>query len=184
MIKINMKVLDLFSGLGGWSKAFQDRGHKVVTVDIEKKFNPTICKDVMKLTHKDFNGYDFDIVLASPPCTEFSKDTMPDSWNKNRIANPNTLLLQKTLKIIYWVDPKYWIIENVSGARPYFYPFLGKPVKKVGSRYLWGKFPIVDCKQKYGKWRLPPSEDRPALRSLIPYELSLAICKMCENVKI
>jgi len=127
-------VLDLFSGLGGWSKAFKDRGHKVITVDNNPKFNPTICKDIMKLKQKDVNGYTFDIVLASPPCTEFTKDSMPSSWNSSRKVNPNTLLLQKTLKIIYWVDPKYWIIENVSGARPYFYSFLGKPVKKVGSR--------------------------------------------------
>lgn len=28
-----MEVLDLFSGLGGWSKAFQDRGHTVVPVE-------------------------------------------------------------------------------------------------------------------------------------------------------
>ena len=93
-------VLDLFSGLGGWSKAFKDRGHKVITIDNNPKFNPTICKDIMKLKRKDFDGYNFDILLASPPCTEFSKSNMPDSWNKNCSANPDTLLLQKTLKIM------------------------------------------------------------------------------------
>jgi len=178
-----MKVLDLFSGLGGFSQAFKDRGHTVITVDNEPKFKPDICKDIIKLSKKDFNGYNFDIILASPPCTEFSKDNMPSSWNKNRSVNPDTLLLQKTLKIIYWIKPRYWIVENVSGARPYFYPFLGEPVKKVGSRYLWGNFPIMDVKSLYGKWKLSPSGDRPALRSLIPYDLSLAICKMCENIR-
>jgi len=175
-------VLDLFSGLGGWSKAFKDRGHQVITVDNNPEFNPDICKDIMKLTRKDFDEYSFDIILASPPCTEFTKSNMPDSWNKNRTVNPDTLLLQKTLKILYWIKPRWWIIENVSGARPFFYPLLGEPVKKVGSRYLWGKFPICDVKDIYGKEKLPKTDDRPALRSLIPYELSLAICKMCENI--
>lgn len=178
-----MKILDLFSGLGGFSQAFKDREHTVITVDNNPDFKPDICKDIMKLNKKDFNGYDFDIVLASPPCTEFSKSCMPSTWKSvQKGCNPDTLLLQKTLKIIYWIDPKYWIIENVWGSRPYFYPFLGKPVKKVGSRYLWGNFPVIDVKPQYGKWKLSPSKDRPALRSLIPYDLSLAICKMCENI--
>jgi len=175
-----MNVLDLFSGLGGFSKAFKDNGHQVVKIDNESKFNPDICIDILKLKKNDFNDYDFDIVLASPPCTEFTKDSMPDSWNENRKVEPDTRLLRKTIKIIYWVDPKYWVIENVSGARPYFYLFLGNPVKKVGSRYLWGNFPVFECKDVYGKWELSPGEDRPSLRSLIPYELSLSLCKMCE----
>lgn len=179
-MKRKLVVLDLFSGLGGWSKAFNDRGHQVVTIDNEKKFNPDICIDVMKLKKKDLDGYNFDIVLASPPCTEFSKDNMPDSWNKKREVNVDTRLLQKTIKIIYWVKPKYWVIENVSGARCYFYIFLGEYKKKVGSRYLWGNFPIFDCKPVYGKWKLPRTDDRPALRSLIPYELSLSLCKAIE----
>ena len=37
-----MNVLDLFCGLKGWSKAFKYRGHTVVTVDIERKFNPSL----------------------------------------------------------------------------------------------------------------------------------------------
>ena len=178
-----MKVLDLFSGLGGFSQAFKDRGHIVITVDNNPKFKPDVCKDIMKLTKKDFNGFNFDIVLASPPCTEFSKSTMPDSWNKKRTVNPDTLLLQKTLKVLYWIKPRWWIIENVRGAVPYFDLLIGKPVKKVGSRYLWGNFPIVDCEKKFGKWKLPPSADRSAKRSLIPYNMSLSICKMCENYK-
>lgn len=123
-----MQVLDLFSGLGGWSKAFKDRGHNVVTVDNNPKFKPDICKDIMDLTKMDFIDYDFDIILASPPCTEFSKSMMPDSWNKNRTVTPNTKLVEKTIKLINEINPRYWIIENVRGAVPFFKPILGKPV--------------------------------------------------------
>ena len=44
-----MKVLDLFSGLGGFSQAFKDRGHKVTTLDNNPEFNPDICIDIMML---------------------------------------------------------------------------------------------------------------------------------------
>jgi len=171
-------VLDLFSGLGGWSKAFKDREHTVITVDNNKEFNPDICIDIMEFEPEQY----YDVVLASPPCTEFSKSMMPDSWNKNRTVNPDTTLTEKTIEIINKIKPKYWIIENVCGARKYFKPILGEYKKKVGSRYLWGEFPIFDCKPVYGKWKLPPSKNRPALRSLIPYDLSLAVCKAIENI--
>lgn len=46
-----MKVLDLFSGLGGWSAAFKDRGHNVLTVDIEPKFNPDYCMNIMDVEY-------------------------------------------------------------------------------------------------------------------------------------
>jgi len=174
-----MRVLDLFSGLGGWSKAFKDRNHEVITIDAVKEFNPSVVIDINKLDVSKLE--DFDIILASPPCAEFSKSSMPDSWNKNRTVNPDTRLLLKTMDIIKEVNPKYWIIENVRGAVPFFKPITGKPVKRVGSRYLWGNFPIIDVKDSYGKERIPPIKNRPALRSLIPYNLSLAVCKAVEN---
>jgi len=51
----------------------------------------------------------------------------------------------------------------------------------VGSRYLWGEFPIFDTPKVYGKWRLPPSEDRAAKRSEIPKGISLALCMAIEQ---
>jgi len=169
-----MKVLDLFAGLGGFSQAFKDREHEVVRVDIASKFSPDICADIMDFEPEG----DYDIVLASPPCTEFSKDSMP--WHD---ADPDLMLLKRTLDIIQKINPEWWIIENVRGAVKWFNPVLGKPVRHVGSRYLWGDFPMFDAKPKYGKWRLPPSPDRAAIRALIPYDLSLNLCIACERFR-
>lgn len=176
-----MKVLDLFSGLGGWSKAFKDRGHKVITLDNNLDFNPDVCKDIMEVNKKDFQGIIFDVILASPPCTEFSKASFPPSWNKNRKVNPDTKMVERTIEIIQELKPKFWIIENVRGAVKFFKPLLGDYKKRVGSRYLWGIFPDFECKPIYGKWKLPPIKNRPALRSLIPYELSFAVCEAIEK---
>lgn len=171
-----MKVLDLFSGLKGWSKAFADRGHDVLTVDIEAKFQPDICADILKLTPSNLMGFGpFDLVAASPVCTEFSKSSMPKTWKSVQKygCNPDTTLLKQTVALIEALKPRWWIIENVRGAVPYFKPIIGKPVRHVGSRYLWGKFPMFDTSPKYGKWMLPKTPDRPAKRAIIPYSLSL-----------
>jgi hypothetical protein len=84
-------------------------------------------------------------------------------------------------RIIEEAKPRYWVIENVRGARPFFEPWLGKPRKIVGSRYLWGDFPIFDTPKVYGKSRLPPSEDRAAKRSEIPKGISLALALAIEQ---
>lgn len=168
-----LKVLDLFSGLGGWSRVFIERGHDVDTLDIEPGFNPTYCMDI-RVFHPEKQ---YDVILASPPCTEFSKASMP--WTRDR-ARPDTELLEETLRVIDEAEPRYWAIENVRGAVPYFKPLLGPPVARFGSRYLWGRFPILWAPHEYGKWKIPPSPMRPALRSLIPYSLSLALCRSIE----
>ena len=46
------------------SKVFAERGHYVMTVDIEPKFELDICADVMDLTIVH-SGTDWDIILAS-----------------------------------------------------------------------------------------------------------------------
>lgn len=40
-----MKILELFCGTGSFSKVAESRGHQVFTVDIEKKFNPDLCRN-------------------------------------------------------------------------------------------------------------------------------------------
>ncbi len=175
-----MKVLDLFSGLGGFSKAFKDRGHTVVAVDNNPEFNPDILMDI-----KHYSPYPkpYDVILASPPCTEFSKTDMPKTWVciKKYGCNPDTQLVKEALRVIEETKPKYWILENVRGSRKFIEPLLGKYKKRVGSRYLWGKFPIFYVTHQYGKHHLPPSKDRAALRSLIPYQLSYSLCLAIER---
>ena len=149
-----MNTLDIFSGMEGWSQPWKERGHQVTTVDINEGFNPTIVADVEMLPIELLKARGpYDVIMASPPCTEFSKASMPKSWKSVQRfgCNPDTKLLKRTLEIIKELNPKFWIIENVRGAVPYFEPILGKPVKRIGSRYLWGKLPIFDAEPTFGK---------------------------------
>ena len=48
-----MKVLELFSGTGSISKAFQERGHEVYRVDFDKSFDAESHADIETLTAED-----------------------------------------------------------------------------------------------------------------------------------
>ena len=181
-----MLMLDLCCGLGGASKAMRDRGWDVITVDIVPEFNPTIVAD-LRTFH--YSGPRPDLVWVSPPCEEFSRWSLPESWACNRGGKkePDLTLMLAAKRVIEEAQPIWWIMENVRGAVPFFDPHLGPVRKRSGSRYLWGEFPPFDCDPGYGKWRIPPSSDRAVLRSIIPKQISTALClsieSWSENVK-
>ena len=125
-------VLDLFCGLGGFSQAFADSDRwDVTTVDIEARFEPDRVADVFDLRPSDFDR-DFDVVLASPPCTQFSTIRNvtkggDDAWRDGR---PNTAAARDALALVYHTEglirglaPDYWLLENPRGMlRTYWRP--------------------------------------------------------------
>jgi len=161
-----MRVLDLFSGFGGWSEAFLNSGHEVLRIE-----NNPLLKDV-KRTHlicvKEFRDellnakergeplMDIDVIMASPPCLEFSNafNAPKSKWlRENPFANvddyePNLELLEITLEIIDIIKPKYWVIENVVGSIRYFKPKLGIPRQIIGAFVLWGTYPEIIIKNE------------------------------------
>ena len=148
-----MQVLDLFCGLKGWSSAFIERGHKVITSDIEPKFNADVTSDIMNLTAEDFKGFGhFDLILASPPCNCFSVASIYRHWKEGKPKDEATLkaieLVKHTLKIIEDLNPDYWLLENPTGM---LRKVIGKPPYAISQcQYgrsvmkptdLWGKLP-------------------------------------------
>ena len=160
-----LKILDLFSGRGGWSTAMRDRGHHVVTIDIDEEMNPDYCMDINDLTI-ELIGTDWDIVLASPPCEAFSIASCSTHWSKDEPRVPKTQfaddslqLVQHTYDLIQKINPVYWAMENprgmlrkvwkepgrdLPGLTTYFASWLGgnfetrRPQKPTD---LWGEFP-------------------------------------------
>ena len=152
-----MRVIDLFSGLGGFSQAFLDRGHDVTRYELAKEFEYvpcTIIKDVWELNANDLIGAD--IVLASPPCNHFSIASVYIHWPKplkepTRETREQIRLIQHTISIIKEADPKYWMLENPRGK---LRSILGTPgilqcwgswgMNALKPTHLWGKFPPVE----------------------------------------
>lgn len=150
-----MKVLDLFSGLEGWSLPFRNAGHDVWTVDNDPYYKPSEIADI--LTLQDSYAQGFDVILASPPCTCFSTMTFSHHWKPGRVprtpeAQVAMDLVRKTVKMIQVAQPKFWVIENpramlrkldlIPGRREtVWYCRYGESRAKPTD--LWGGFPSL-----------------------------------------
>jgi|LakMenEpi03Aug12_release.lakeMendotaPanAssembly.Ray.scaffolds.fasta_scaffold193661_3 hypothetical protein len=103
-----MKVLDLFAGTQSLRKTL-GAGYDVTSVDCRIRSHPTICTDILTWDYRAaFKPGHFDVVWASPPCTEYSK---AKTVGARDIEGANRIV-QKTLEIIKYLKPKSWFMEN------------------------------------------------------------------------
>jgi adenine-specific DNA methylase len=67
-------MLELFAGTGSVGKIAKKMGYKVISVDNEEKFKPSILVDINKWNFKTDARVPkkIDFIWASPPCTSFS----------------------------------------------------------------------------------------------------------------
>ena len=70
------RLLELFCGTKSVGRAFEAAGWEVVSLDIVSKFEPTILCDIRSWDYTTFPGH-FDMVWASPVCTEPRADDAP-----------------------------------------------------------------------------------------------------------
>lgn len=182
-----LRMLDLFSGLGGASEAFhQHEDWEVLRIDnlelLETIENTVIlnlndCEQVLGLFSRIRS--DFDLIWASPPCTHFS------TANPNRNPDLGIPLVERTIDIIKSLNPDVWIIENVLGSINPLQPLLGPPRLILGPYVFWGNFPLfwVNPDQlkkdtsKYG----PSDPLRTQKRALIPFKISQALLRALES---
>lgn len=154
-----MLALDLFSGLGGWSIPFKERGHSVVTLDIDPGFGPDIVADILEVDLSDLPRPD--VILASPPCEAFSVLRIGKNWTGPTDVpahSPKTLEATRALKIVHrtlWIidklQPQYWVMENPRAKlrkMPAMAQFERRTVTycQYGEKFmkptdLWGGFP-------------------------------------------
>jgi hypothetical protein len=197
------RALDLFCGLGGFSAAFADADRwAVTTVDIEGRFEPDIEADVFELRPSDFER-EFDVVLASPPCTQFS--IAASRFYRFENGEPQTedaadalALVHHTVGLIRGLAPTYWLLENPVGKLRQVWRApnatltqcqYGRALRKPTD--LWGDVPPAVFKTCSPGDDCHDSEPRgmgsgenhvrdPAERAKVPYELSDAIREACE----
>lgn len=178
-------VIDLCSGLGGFSSAFKDdSNYKVIRVDIEKKFKPDICKDVRELLNdKDFMKLKPFLITASPPCTYFSlaNPTFPRPGIMEALS-----IVGACLEIISRLKPKYYILENPKGRLRWY---IGTPqiqnnlsyygYKTIKPTDFWTNINLPQLpkirKNKEGISFSKSAPHSPCKRAELPYNLSKAI---------
>lgn len=186
-----MWILDLCSGLGGASQAFAD----TQTWDVVRIENNILLSGVEHTELRsvlDWMDWLPDligergrpcVVWASPPCLEFSQAYSapgPRARREGLDFEPDMSIVEACIDIIQYCGPKFWIIENVAGACPWFLPELGKHSQKIGPFFLWGVFPKLlmpdGWKPLTGKtqdWNIGDPL-RANKRALIPTEVSEA----------
>ena len=149
-----MKLLDLFCCAGGASMGYSQAGFEVTGVDI--KDQPSypfkfIKGDVMEIIKdKDFLN-SFDVIHASPPCQGYSNATKPDSIYVHYSQGKDTPKLIEPVRNALINTGKYYIIENVAGAKEYLIePFrltgymFNMPIERT--RYFECNFPVAELK--------------------------------------
>lgn len=134
-----MRVLDLFSGTGSSTQAFTDRGHEVVTLDLDPDgiFDPTFRMDIKQFA-KD-PKYHLDryqknwrphFVWMSPDCRAFSMAaSTSEGWNYHgpfkffgprfpvtETSRIGCALVLAGYQIVKILRPRCWIRENPQGG--------------------------------------------------------------------
>lgn len=151
---------DLFSGLGGWSEAFLAEGYRCVGFDIEaheygdhKYPGELVLRDVRSIHGSELK--DATVIVASPPCQEYSYMAMP--WSKAK-AKRAAILADKSGAALARLNQLFsecfriqreaieaaghfipMVVENVRGAQEW----VGRARWNYGSFYLWGDVPAL-----------------------------------------
>jgi hypothetical protein len=151
-------AIDLFGGLGGWAEGLLAEGYRVVGFDIERHVYgeakypaQLVIQDVLTLHGRQFK--DAALIVASPPCQEFSYMAMPWTRAKEKAKryrdgtdDPKTLtaLFDACFRIQREASEaagRYipLVVENVCGAQKW----VGRARWHFGSFYIWGDVPAL-----------------------------------------
>lgn len=118
-----MKIVDLFSGCGGFSLGASNAGCDVVlSFDIDPVLTSSykvnfpranlVLGDVRELSGEDCvskAGGNVDGIIGGPPCQGFS------SIGKRLKSDPRRSLLTHFFRVVSEVRPKFFVMENVRG---------------------------------------------------------------------
>lgn len=152
-------AIDLFCGLGGWTDGLLAEGWDVVGFDIEvhdygdgKRYPAQmVLQDVMTIHGSQFKTAL--LIVASPPCQEFSYMAMPWSRAKTiaaeyRSGKRDMKELTELFDACFRIQREAieaaghfipMVVENVRGAQPW----VGRARWNFGSYYLWGDVPAL-----------------------------------------
>lgn len=196
-----MKVLDLCSGLGGFSEAFVNCPRwEVMRIENNPLLSEVPYTEIIDIfefrdTLSDMieRGYmpaHPDLILFSPPCREFSLGfnaprAVASREGRLEEYSPNMKILECGLDIIKMLNPRHWIIENVKGSIRYFEPYLGRPSFSYGAWHFYGKFPAVNVVPGVipNKAHMDKGSQHPLrlqYRSIVPLQISKAIKQAVE----
>ena len=119
-----MKMVDLFSGCGGFSLGAKNAGFDlalsvdndpILSSSYEDNFPSSnlVLTDIKKMTGRkclELAGGEVDGIIGGPPCQGFS------TIGKRQANDPRRNLLIHFFRIVSEVQPKFFVMENVEGV--------------------------------------------------------------------
>jgi len=166
-----MRAIDLYAGIGGWSLGLRLAGAEIVSsyeywrpaIDTHaenhgEKFEPV---DIRALRLDDLPT-DIDMVVGSPPCTQFS---YANRGGKGDIADGLKDLL-KFFEVVEHLKPKFWAMENVPRVAKVLEVAFSDPEHALYRfKNLGGKIDVID----FSDFGTPQSRKR-CIATNIPFE--------------
>ena len=147
-----MKVLNLFAGLGGnrkyWDEVAREKGINIEVTAVE--FDPEIAKAYIKRYPNDNvivgdawdyaakNYLNFDFIWASPPCQTHSRLNIANNIRNDRTKRLPDFRLYELIVYLKYFCKKAFVVENVV---PFYEPLI-KPTAEIGRHYFWANFDL------------------------------------------
>ena len=149
-----MKVLELFAGSCSFSNVAKKYGFETYTTDIKQFGNIDEVVDIFDFDYKNI-PFKPDIIWASPPCTTFSIASCSKHWTapdengyrepKTEAAHDGLLMLEQTIYIMNYWQPKFYFIENPRGL-----------MRKMTAVEYLPRYTVSYC--QYGDTRMKPTD--------------------------
>jgi hypothetical protein len=133
-------AFDLCCGRGGWARGLLASGFDVIGFDIIERHQdfPAAARYIRcDVRAFDFSAFRPALVVASPPCEEFSRFEMP--WTRRRNPPAPDLSIVAACRRAAAVCRCPLILENVRCAQNW----LGRAAWHYGPFYLWGDVPAL-----------------------------------------
>ncbi|MCE1204075.1 MAG: DNA cytosine methyltransferase [Holophagaceae bacterium] len=114
-----MRVLELFSGLGGWRIALRDRGRVSAAYDIHEAANATYAlnhgevpkaRELATVPLAELAAHRADTWLMSPPCQPFCR-----MGNHQGLEDRRSGAFLHLMEIFRQAPPDHLVLENVAG---------------------------------------------------------------------
>jgi C-5 cytosine-specific DNA methylase len=141
-------AIDLYCGLGGWTEGLLAEGYEVIGFDIQRHVYgehrypaQLVIQDVLTLHGRQFK--DAALIVASPPCQQYSYRAMP--WKRAKaLPPPDNSLFDACFRIQRQACEAAGhhiplIVENVRGAQKW----VGRSRWNAGPFHFWGDVPAL-----------------------------------------